>query len=401
MSEQKRTSRKITGSLKVVNGNYYLLANHYTAEGKRKQVHHNLDLKAEKGNKKEAERRRIELLNKLNAGNDYLSPAMTHAERERNRLANIPVEDYLLEWIEDHRVNISKSTYNGYHGYLNNRIIPFFKGKNIKVRELTGDDCNALYTDMMKDGLSGVTVRRYHSVIHKAYVDAVKRKIVPYNPVDQATLPKAKQYIGDYYNASEVKMLLDGARTDELYLVILLAAYYGLRRSEVLGIKWSAIDFDENKITIRHKIVEEDGEAVGYDEMKNQFSYRTLPLLPNTKEELLKAKERQKQMQKLFSKGYNGDYLEYVCVDAIGRLYNPGYVSSHFGVLLNNLGMRKIRFHDLRHSCASLLLARGVQMKEIQVWLGHSDMSTTANIYSHVDSASKSATARVMEEALG
>ena len=401
MAEERKSNRKITGSLRSDKNGYYVLVNHYLPDGTRKQVRHRLDLPVEKGTKREAERRYMELLTKLNAGNDYLSPAMTPAERELNRLANINVEDYLLEWIENHRVNISNSTYNCYCGYLNNRIVPFFKGKNIKVKELTGDECNALYTEMQKDGLSGKTVRRYHAVIHKAYVDAVKRKIVPYNPVDQATLPKAKQYIGEYYSAAEVKKLLDGAKSDELYLVILLAAYYGLRRSEVLGIKWSAIDFDEDMITIRHKVVEEDGEVVGYDELKTQSSYRTLPLLPNIKEELLCAKERQKQMQKLFSKGYNGDYLEYVCVDAIGRLYDPDYVSSHFGVLLNNLGMRKIRFHDLRHSCASLLLARGVQMKEIQVWLGHSDMSTTANIYSHVDGASKAATAKVMEEALG
>lgn len=187
---------------------------------------------------------------------------------------------------------------------------------------------------------------------------------------------------------------------DELYLVILLTAYYGLRRSEVLGLKWSAINFDEDIINIRHKVVVEDKVVVGYDEMKTNSSYRALPLLPNIKEELLKAKQRQEKMKKVFGKGYSGDYLEYVCVDAIGRLYNPDYVTSHFGVLLNQLGMRKIRFHDLRHSCASLLLARGVQMKEIQVWLGHSDMSTTANIYSHVDSASKNATAEIVKKAL-
>lgn len=303
--------------------------------------------------------------------------------------------------MEGHKVNIANTTYKDYLTYLNNKIIPFFKDKNIKVKDLTGDECNALYTQLQKDGLSPKSVRRYHAVLHKAYADAVKRKIVPYNPVDQATLPKVKQYIGDYFGAAEVKKLLEGTKDDETYLVILLVAYYGLRRSEVLGIKWSAIDFNENKITIRHKGVEKDGKVVGYDELKTQSSYRTLPLLTNIKEELLLEKARQEKMRKLFGKGYNADYLEYVCVDAIGRLYAPKYISTHFGVLLNRLGMRKIRFHDLRHSCASLLLARGVQMKEIQVWLGHSDMSTTANIYSHVDGASKAATAKVMEEALG
>ena len=106
-------------------------------------------------------------------------------------------------------------------------------------------------------------------------------------------------------------------------------------------------------------------------------------------------------MQEMFGRGYNKEYLEYVNVDAIGNIYNPDYVSKHFAVLLRRHGLRKIRFHDLRHSCASLLLAKGIPMKMIQDWLGHSDMSTTANIYSHIDSTSKKETAHAIGELLG
>ena len=103
----------------------------------------------------------------------------------------------------------------------------------------------------------------------------------------------------------------------------------------------------------------------------------------------------------MFGRGYNKEYLEYVNVDAIGNIYNPDYVSEHFAVLLRRHGLRKIRFHDLRHSCASLLLAKGIPMKMIQDWLGHSDMATTANIYSHIDSTSKKETAQAIGELLG
>ena len=103
----------------------------------------------------------------------------------------------------------------------------------------------------------------------------------------------------------------------------------------------------------------------------------------------------------MFGRGYNKEYLEYVNVDAIGNIYNLDYVSEHFAVLLRKHVLRKIRFHELRHSCASLLLAKGIPMKMIQDWLGHSDMATTANIYSHIDSTSKRETAQAIGELLG
>ena len=98
---------------------------------------------------------------------------------------------------------------------------------------------------------------------------------------------------------------------------------------------------------------------------------------------------------------YNRNYLDYICVDEMGTLLSPNYVSSAFSKLLEKHGLRHIRFHDLRHSCASLLLANGVPMKQIQEWLGHSDFSTTANIYAHLDYSSKLSSAEAMVNGLG
>ena len=187
-------------------------------------------------------------------------------------------------------------------------------------------------------------------------------------------------------------------------VAVILTAYYGLRRSEALGIKWSAIDWTENKITIRHKIIENKlagGRIEGLDVMKTKSSYRSLPLIPHIKEILLEEKEKQEKMRKLLRSAYNKKYLDYVCVDAIGDILTPKYISSHFKVILAKNKLKQIRFHDLRHSCASLLLANKVPMKMIQDWLGHSDMSTTANIYSHVDHTSKLASAEVIGNVLG
>ena len=135
--------------------------------------------------------------------------------------------------------------------------------------------------------------------------------------------------------------------------------------------------------------------------MKTKSSYRTLPLHDNIREILLEERSKQERMRKVMRSAYSKEYTDYICVDALGRLYDPNYVTSHFATLLKQNNMRKIGFHDLRHSCASLLVAQGVSMKLIQEWLGHSDMGTTANIYSHVDSVSKLYTGNVISEVLG
>lgn len=136
------------------------------------------------------------------------------------------------------------------------------------------------------------------------------------------------------------------------------------------------------------------------DRAKTKSSLRTLPLVPPIRDRLLTLKGEQETYRRLCGKCYNNDYLGYLCVDEVGNIIRPNYVSEQFPKLLKSNGLRVIRFHDLRHSCASLLLKEGVPMKQIQEWLGHSDISTTANIYAHLDSQSKNLSARTMANTL-
>ena len=128
---------------------------------------------------------------------------------------------------------------------------------------------------------------------------------------------------------------------------------------------------------------------------------RTLPLVTFMRERLLTLKEEQQENRRLCGRSYIKDYIGYVCVNEIGDLIKPHYVTESFPKLLKANGLRHIRYHDLRHSCASLLLANGVPMKQIQEWLGHSDFSTTANIYAHLDYSSKLTSADAMLNGLG
>lgn len=184
----------------------------------------------------------------------------------------------------------------------------------------------------------------------------------------------------------------------------MMGAFYGLRRSEIVGLKWDAIDFSANTICIRHTVtrvtLEGKKTLVAENNTKAKSSFRTLPLVPIFRDMLLRMKKEQEASREVCGKSYNTEYLEYIYVNELGDLINPEYLTRQFPLFLERNGMRRIRFHDLRHSCASLLLANGVNLKQIQEWLGHSDFSTTANIYAHLDYSSKVSSANAMLEGL-
>ena len=391
--------KRITGRLTERKQKWYAVLNLYDEYGKRKEKWININLEVKRGNKTEANHRLTELLAKYNSDELYLQSTLTHAERTKRKMAEQRLDEYIVQWLEGHRCNIAVSTYNAYKGMTDAKIVPYFKALGFSLKEITGNEINDFYIYLRNSGLTGATAQRYHSFLHLAFKNAVKRGIIVANPCDQADRPKSTQYINSYYNVEEMKRLLDCLDGEPMRIAVILAAYYGLRRSEVLGLKWSAIDWTENKIFIRHKIIEnklEGSRVEGYDVMKNKSSYRSLPLIPYIKKSLIEEKIRQEKMRKIMRGGYNKKYLDYVCVDAVGDILTPRYITSHFKVILKKNGLKEIRFHDLRHSCASMLLAQKVPMKMIQDWLGHSDMSTTANIYSHVDYNSKLESAMVI-----
>lgn len=201
-----------------------------------------------------------------------------------------------------------------------------------------------------------------------------------------------------------METFLEVSKDHKMALLFQMTAFYGLRRSEVIGLKWDSIDFDSNLFTIRHVVTqaEVDGKStlIQADRAKNKSSVRSMPLVGGIRERLLTLKEQQKNNRKICGHCYNTDFLGYVFVDEMGNLYKPNTVSDAFQSLIKKHGLRKIRFHDIRHSCASLLLKNGVNLKLIQEWLGHSDISTTMNIYAHLDTTAKDVSANTMSQAL-
>ena len=386
----------VTVSLHEKNGIYQAVLNYKDNNGKRKQKWVSTKLKV-RGNKKQAlakaEEIKTEFENSLNSNS--LSKV--------NHTNNILFIDFIKDWLEIVRKTIEPSTYTSYQQIVNDRINKYFSKKPIKLVDLQAIDIQEYYNTLYKDGLSGNSVIHHHAIIRKCLDYAYKMDIIPNNPADKVQRPKKEQYIGSFYNENELNELFEKSKDDPMHLIILVTAYYGLRRSEVLGLKWDAFDFENKTITIKHTVIiaKLDGkrQLIKKDRTKNKSSYRTLPLVDELAVKLLEFKEQQEYFKKAFGKSYSKEYKDYVFIKPDGKLVRPDYISEHFKILLNNLGLRHIRFHDLRHSCASLLLAKGVPMKAIQEWLGHSNFSTTANIYAHLDSNSKQFSADTISSA--
>ncbi len=169
---------------------------------------------------------------------------------------------------------------------------------------------------------------------------------------------------------------------------IFLAAFYGLRRSEILGLRWSSIDFNTgwfyiDTTVVREKIGDNIVSSVRENTTKTQYSKRMLPLCQYTYNYFQSVRQHQLGQVSLCGASYNMNYLDFVCVDDMGMLLQPDFVSHKFSGLLQKYGLRHIRFHDLRHSCATIMLYLGYTMKDIQTWLGHSNYNFTANTYVH------------------
>lgn len=312
-------------------------------------------------------------------------------------------QEYRFQLQEIAKGRLAHATYGAYQGLLKSTIVPYFRKKKLTLRELEARHLQMFYSEMLRR-VTPNTVIHYHAVIHSALKYAVKTDMLIQNVADKVDRPRKNSFQPVFLSADEMQKMFEALRGTKLELPVLVAAFYGLRRSEALGLKWAAIDFERDTITIKHIVTNAkiDGkcEIVCADRAKTKSSLRSLPLVSNIREKLLVLREQQKENRRVCGNCYSKKYDGYVFVDAMGNIFNPRSVTANFSKLLEQNGLRHIRFHDLRHSCASLLLANDVPLKQIQEWLGHSDIGTTANIYSHLDYKSKITSANVMDNIL-
>lgn len=236
--------------------------------------------------------------------------------------------------------------------------------------------------------------------MNTALKEAVIAEIIPSNPMGRIESVKKEVYIPEFYTDDELIELIEVIKTQKLELPLTLGIIYGLRREEILGLTWNAIDFKNKSITIRKTVGRGKYDGVTQflikDIPKNKSSYRTLPMFDFIADLLKKYKEKYKLNEKIFGNTYITDYKDFICLMDNGELVKPDYVDRTFSRILKENGFRHIRLHDLRHSCATLLLRNGVPLSEIQKWLGHSNIITTQR-YSHLDQNDKSIPANMIE----
>ena len=326
-------------------------------------------------------------------------------ERGGRPPADIPVYDYLVSYLKRVEPELQKNTIVSYRSMTNGKIRRYFQRRpQLTVGNLKPQDIQDFYQSLFADGVVANTVIHYHALLRRAFQQAFKEERIDANPFDRVGRPKKNKFHGENYTQEELLTLLHLARGDVIYPAILLAGAMGLRRSEALGVRWSRIDWEKRTVLLDTKIVEyrENGKkkVEPVEEMKNKSSRRTLPLPDPVVEMLQVQKEHREVYRKMFQGSYNAQYLDYVCVNQLGELLRPSYVTDHFRELLEKYGLRHIRFHDLRHTFASLLINQDVPLINVSNFLGHSDLSTTANIYAHLDKASKQASAVVISDIL-
>ena len=316
------------------------------------------------------------------------------------------------EWIEDAKTSSAKKTgttvdevtYRSYQHTAETHILPYFDENRLKLCDCTVEVLQTYFDEKYrngrkdgKGGLSSKTMRHHKGILGQALAECVKDGLIPSNPCQYVEMPRRERHEAHFYSAEQLQQLITALNGDPIQPLVKIAALYGLRRSELLGLKWDSIDFENGMVLIRHTVCKMI-VTVEKDKTKTQSSRRSFPMTEEAREIFLKAKAEEEENQRLFGKAYQKN--DYVFKWPDGRTFAPDYVTHHFSKMLERYGMPHIRFHELRHSCASLLLNNGCGLKDVQEWMGHSDIQTTANIYGHLDTSRKQSLADKLTECL-
>ena len=385
----------MTGSLQIKNNKYYLVLNTYE-NGKRKPKWIATELAA-KGNKTRAQKLLRDTIK------EYEQAEEARAEQEANR-SLMPFTEAIRLWYEDKLSDfehpIDEVTKQGYDTLMKNHVYPYFRKKGFRLCEITKDNLQEYISEKAKNGklngkggLAPRSLKLIKNIVNQTLQFCVAEGMIPSNPCQFVKLPACQRYEAKFYTKSQIDELLEKIKSEPLYPLIRLTALYGLRRSEALGLCWDCVNFEAETITIR-RTVSKVTTVVAKDKTKNNSSRRSFPMTPDIKQLLLELQTQQEKDKKFFGKEYHD--CDYVFRWPDGRPFSPDYVSDKFPRLLKANNMPKIRFHELRHSAASNLLSMGFSLKDVQEWLGHSDIKTTANIYGHLDAKRKKSMAEAL-----
>src|SRR6266567_8582882 len=291
------------------------------------------------------------------------------------------MKQFLEQWLEEvHKPSIRICTYKGYRGYLDKHILPALG--RIPVQKLTPQHVQAFYTRKQQEGLSAKSINNIHGMLHKALDHAVRWGLVPRNVCDAVSLPKQTRHEMQPLTEKQARQLLVAARGHSLEGLLTLAVTTGMRSGELLALKWKDINFDTASLHIRRSMGYISGKGYLEFEPKTAKGRRKVVLPPFVCEALKLHHTRQLQVR--LKAGARWQDRDLVFCNKYGGYLDPAHLRQRFDKLLKDAGLPDVRFHDLRHSAATILLSMGVPAKVVQEILGHSQISMTMDIYSHV-----------------
>jgi integrase len=329
-----------------------------------------------------------------------LREAMTDADRGLTfDASNQTVSGYMTRWLEDFaKGTIAPRTYHNYRLQIREHIVPAFG--TMKLSKLDTPNIQALYTAKLRDGLKPSSVRYIHAVLHCALEKAVELRLIPRNPAASARPPKIRQEEITPLDVEQARLLLEAAKDDRFECLYVLSLTCGLRMGESLGLKWSDIDLDAGTLRVHRQLQRiREGGGLVFSEPKNA-SRRTIDLPQKAVEALWS--QRKRQLEEQLRAGAKWQDHGLVFVSSKGTPMDAqNIVNRYFKPLLKRAGLPDIRWHDLRHTYATLLLARGTHPTYVQKSLGHASVQLTLDRYSHWMPSMGRNTAQGIDEALG
>lgn len=304
------------------------------------------------------------------------------------------VSYYLSDWLENYiKENRKINTYNRYNEILNNTVKNYIG--DILLKDIKPIHIDKLILSEKKKNLSGSTLQNMYGMLNSAFNRAVKLQIMNNNPCKFVDRPKREKFVANTLTIDEINELfniLDTKKYNDyiIGLALKIVLELGLRRGELAGLEWGNIDLDSHCVNIKNNLIYSYGK-VFMETTKTEESERTLYISDSLINMLkthkkLQIKNKIKYNPHYINNTFNSRNYDFIMTWENGKYVHPNYYTSKFKKILNTLGFKKnIRFHDLRHTNATLLLQQGIDFKVIQTRLGHSDINTTLNIYSHVN----------------